>query len=186
MGDVIDGNGRGGLNEISRELNHDFYERYDGQIRATVARILGGMGRTQEIDDCVNTVYLELMEKLQQYNETRGSMSAFVAIVSRSAALNYSKSSARKTTELIGDEKIDWLADPVGCEDEVQFNMLVEDILAKLSKKERVLFAMRYIYFYTPEEIAKSMQISRAAVDMRTNRLKAKIKKFLTKGGIII
>ena len=174
--------------ELSRlnHLNHNFYEKYDTQIRAVVARILNSAGKTQDIDDCVNTVYLELMGKLQQYSETRGSMGAFVTIVARSTALDYCRSSMRKTSELIGDDKIDFLANPLEYEDEVEFNMLVESILKKLNKKERVLFTMRYLCFYSPEEIARAFQIRRSAVDMRVNRLKNTIKKFLREGGIII
>ncbi|MCL2773956.1 MAG: hypothetical protein FWD71_11465, partial [Oscillospiraceae bacterium] len=94
------------MNNISNlEVNNNFYEKYNPQIRAIVARILNYANQARDIDDCVNAVYLELMEKLQQYNETRGSMAAFVAIVARSAALNYCKSNMRKAGELIGDEK---------------------------------------------------------------------------------
>jgi RNA polymerase sigma-70 factor (ECF subfamily) len=174
------------IKNSSVEINNSFYEKYDPKIRAVVARILNQANRMQDIDDCVNTVYLQLIDKLQQYNETRGSMEAFVSVVSRSAALNYCKSSQRKTSELIGDDKLDFLAEPLEYEDEVEFNMLVEDILERLNKKERILFTMRYLYFYSPEQIAKAMQINRSAVDMRVNRLKKKIKNFLTKGGIMI
>jgi len=174
------------IENIVPEINNSFYEKYNPQIRAIAARILKYAYKIQDIDDCVNIVYLELMEKLQQYNETCGTLGAFVTVVARSAALNYCKSSMRKTSELIGDDKLDFLANPVEYEDEVEFKMLVESILEKLNKKERLLFTMRYIYFYSPEEIARTMQIKRSAVDMRVNRLKKKIKDFLIKGGIMI
>ena len=120
------------------------------------------------------------------YNETRGSMAAFVAIIARTTAIDYCRGNMRKPSELIGDEKLDFLAEPLGFEDNVEFKMLVENILEKLDKNERVLFTMRYILYYKSEEIAKAFKINRAAVDMRVKRLKAKIKNFLTKGGIII
>jgi len=124
------------------------------------------------------------MEKLQQYNETRGSMGAFVAIIARSTALDYCRSNMRRTGELIGDDKIDFLREPIEFEDKVEFEMLVENILEKLNKQERALFTLRYILFYSPEEIAKALKIRRSAVDMRASRLKSKIKSFLIKGGI--
>jgi len=168
------------------ELTHNFYEKYNPQIRAAVARILNHANKTQDIDDCVNIVYLELMEKLHQYNETRGSMGTFVTVVARSVALDYCKSNLRRTGELIGDDKIDFLAKPLEYESDVEFNMLVENILAKLNKKERILFTMRYLCFYSPEEIAKALQIRRSAVDMRVNRLKNKLKNLLKQGGVLI
>ena len=175
----------GNMNNVNlTEVNSSFYEKYNPQIRKIVTRILKNAGQADDIDDCVNTVYLELMAKLQLYNETRGSMGAFVSIIARSGALNYCKSNKRKIGELIGDDNIGFLSEPLGFEDEVEFDMLVENIMAKLNQQETVLFTMRFILFYPTEDIAKAFKITRNAVDVRINRLKGKVKNFLTKGGI--
>jgi len=126
------------------------------------------------------------MEKLQLYNETRGSMGAFVAIIARSTALNYCKINMRKTDELIGDEKIDFLSGPIEIENKVEFESLVKNIKDKLNEQERILFTMRYIYYYTPEEIAKVFKCKRNAIDKRISRLRNKIKNLLIKGGITV
>ena len=166
------------------EVNNSFYEKFNPQIRKIVTRILNNAGQSRDIDDCVNTVYLELMEKLQQYNETRGSMAAFVAVISRSAALDYCRGNIRKNSQLVGGEKLDFITEPIEVEDKVEFQMLVDNLLEKLNEQESILFTMRYILFYSPEEIAKSFKINRNAVDGRLNRLKNKVKKFLTQGGV--
>jgi len=168
------------------EVNSIFYDKYNSQIRAIVTRILHNANQSRDIDDCVNTVYLELIEKLRQYSETRGSIGAFVAIVSRSTALDYCRSNARKSGELIGDDKIDIISGPIEVENKVEFEMLVGSIKEKLNSQERILFTMRYIYYYSPEEIAKAFQIKRSAVDKRVSRLKDKVKNILSKGGIIL
>jgi len=168
------------------EVNNIFYDKYNSQIRIIVTRILSNADQTRDIDDCVNTIYLELIEKLKQYNETRGSIAAFVAIVARSAALNYCKSNMRNNGELIGNDKIDFISGPIEVENIVEFEMLVKSIKEKLSKQERILFTMRYIYYYSPDEIAKIFQIRRNTVDKRVSRLKDKVKNILIKGGIIV
>ena len=167
-------------------MDNNFYIRYNPQVKKIVARILNNANLSHDIDDCVNSVFLELMEKLQQYNETRGNMASFVAVVARSAALDYCRGSMRRNGELVGDEKLDFLAEPIKVEDSVNFKLLVETIAEKLNEQENVLFAMRYIYFYTPEEIAKAFKINRNAVDARLTRLKKKIKNLLIKGGATI
>jgi len=172
-------------NNIS-EINNNFYEKYNLEIRAIVARILYYSNEEHDIDDCVNEVYVRIIENLRQYNETRGSMAAFVAIIARSTALNHCRGSKHKPNELIGGEKIDVLSGPINVEDEIEFKMLVEDITKKLKKEERILFTMRYIYYFTPEEIAKEFNINLGAAYKRITRLKSKVKKFLTKGGIIL
>jgi len=168
------------------EVNNNFYEKYNPQIRAIVIRILNNANQNQDVEDCVNTVFLELMERLQQYNESRGSLGAFVTIIARSVALNYCKSNTRKTHELVGDEKIDYIMEPLEVADEIEFTMLVDMILKKLNEQERGLFAMKYIYYYSPDEIAKAFKINRNAVDVRVNRLKNKVKNLLIKGGVTI
>ena len=168
------------------EVSNNFYEKYNPQIRAIVTRILNNANQSQDIDDCVNNVFLELMERLQQYNETRGSMAAFVAIIARSAAIDYCRGNARKPGELIGDENIDFLSEPLEFESEVEFDMIIESIHEKLNEQENILFTMKFILYYSPEEIAKSLKITRNAVDVRVNRLKKKIQKFLIKGGITL
>jgi RNA polymerase sigma-70 factor (ECF subfamily) len=173
-------------NDDILKVNNNFYEKYNLQIRAIVTRILNNANQTRDIDDCVNTVYLELMEKLQLYNETRGSMGAFVSIIARSTALDYCRGNMRKNGELIGDENIDFLSGPIEFEDKVEFEMLVKNIKEKLNEQEIILFTMRYIYYYTPEEIAKVYKINRNTVDKRLGRLKSKVKNLLIKGGIII
>ena len=169
-------------------VNNNFYEKYNPQIRAIVTRILTNADQAGDIDDCVNAVFLELMEKLRQYNDTRGSMAAFVAIIARSTAIDYCRRNARKPGELVGDENLDFLTEPSehGFESDVEFKMLVDNILDKLNKQERILFTMKFILFYPSEEIAGVFKIRRSAVDMRVKRLKTKIKNFLTKGGIIL
>ena len=168
------------------EVNNSFYFRYNKQIRAIVSNILNYSNQTSDIDDCVNAVFLEIMEKLQQYNETRGSLGAFVAVIARSAAINYCKSNMRKSKELIGDEKLDYFSSPIEYQDETEAKLLAENIISKLNENERLLFTMRFLYYDTPEEIAKVLNIKRNTVDKRISRLKNKIKKFLIKGGIII
>ena len=174
------------MNDNILEVNNNFYDRYNPLIRTIVTRILTSAGQTSDIDDCVNVVFLELMERLQQYNETRGSMAAFVSIIARSIALNYCKSNLRRTGELIGDDNIDFLSQPVDFEDEIEFEMLVKSILENLNRKEYILFTMRFILFYSPEEIAKTFKITRNAVDGRIDKLKSKIKRFLQKGGVTL
>ena len=174
------------MKDNTSEMNNNFYERHNPQIRAIVARILINANRSQDIEDCVNTAFLAIMERLQQYNETRGSMGAFVAMITRSVALNYCRDNMRKSDELIDNEKIDLIAEPLEFENKIEFQTLVETIAENLSEQENALFTLKYLLFYTPKEIAKFFNIRRNAVDGRLNRLKNKIKKLLTEGGINI
>ena len=174
------------INDLKFEVNNNFFEKYNSTIRSIVTNILKPANQAQDIDDCVNTVFLCLMEKLWQFNETRGSMAAFVIMITRSTALDYRRSNTRKYNELVGEDKFDFVNDNLDFENEVEFQMLVENILARLTEKESVLFTMKFVLFDPADEIAKTFNISKHTLEMRANRLKKKIKKFLTKGGIVL
>jgi len=174
-------------NDISGvKADNNFYEKYIPQIRAVITRILTNAGQARDIEDCMSTVYIELIEKLQQYNEMRGSMAAFITVIARSVALNYCRDNKRNICELIGDDKIDFLSKPLRFESEVEFNMLIKSLFEKLNDNECALFTMRFLLFEPTEEIAKAFKISRNTVDKRVSRLKSKVKKLLIKGGIIL
>ena len=171
-------------NDGITEVNHNFYVKYDPQIRAIVARILLSAGQARDIDDCVNDVYLALMEKLDRYSETRGSMGAFVTVIARSTALHHCRDNRHRLDELVGDGELDCLVGDMEVENKVEFQLLVDGILDKLNEQENALFVLRFLLFHSPEEIAKSLNINRNAVDARICRLKNKVRKLLIKGGI--
>ena len=166
-------------------VNDDFYETYNKKITIIVKRMLSQTGITQDIDDCVNIVYVKLMESIGSFDEKRGSMDTYVNLITHSTVIDYLKKHSKFKNELVGNEIFDFLYAPLECEDEAVFNILVENIYAKLKKEERILFTMRYILFHPPEEIAKVLNIRRNTVDTRCKRLKAKVKKYL-KGADIL
>jgi RNA polymerase sigma factor (sigma-70 family) len=92
----------------------------------------------------------------------------------------------RQTSELIGDAKFDYISDNLKFENDVDFKLLVSSILGKLNEKEKNLFTMKFILFDSAEEIAKTFGINKNTAEVRINRLRKKIKKFLTKGGILL
>ena len=50
--------------ETQPEVNNSFYDKYNPQIRAIVSRILNYSNQPNDIDDCVNAVFLEIMDRL--------------------------------------------------------------------------------------------------------------------------
>jgi RNA polymerase sigma factor (sigma-70 family) len=172
------------MENINNTVNDEFYEIYNKKITIIVKRMLSQTGMTQDIDDCINIAYVKLIEIINGYDENRGSMDTYVNLVVHSTVTDYIKSHAKFKNELVGNEILDFFYAPLQCEDEAGFNILVEQILSKLKKEERVLFTMRYLWFYPPEEIAKIMNIKRNTVDVRCKRLKEKIKKYLKGAGI--
>ena len=142
------------------------------------------MGRCVFVIDSINTIDSTDTEKLDRYSETRGSMGAFVTVIARSTALHHCRDNRHRLDELVGDGELDCLVGDMEVENKVEFQLLVDGILDKLNEQENALFVLRFLLFHSPEEIAKSLNINRNAVDARICRLKNKVRKLLIKGGI--
>lgn len=136
-----------------------------------------------DTNDIISLVMTDLYENPQKYDSDKGTVKTYIHLLARTHTLNSIKKSGRNLSELTGDEVISVIASRENPDDEAGFNELIRIIASSLNKKEKTLFAMRYLYYYTPEEISISLKIKRSAVDMRLSRLREKVRKILTAAG---
>lgn len=167
-------------------MQTDYFFKYRQMICSTVARILHPLGTVHDTEDCVSEIFLALGSKLPDFDPERGSEDTFIRVFSRSSALNYRKKLAKQKSELDGDEVFDCISSQIEMDDDINFKELVRDITAALSKEERLLFTMRYLYYYSADEAAEAFGIKKSAVEMRTMRLREKIRKNLVKRGVTV
>ncbi|MBR6602488.1 MAG: sigma-70 family RNA polymerase sigma factor, partial [Clostridia bacterium] len=63
---------------------------------------------------------------------------------------------------------------------------VINIFLSELKERDRVVFVRRYYYSDSTPDIASAMGESEGAIAMRLSRLRAKLRKRLTKEGIYI
>ena len=161
------------------KVDEDFYLRYHKLVASIAARILSGT--KQDIEDCTSEIFIALMSKLSDFDPQRGTIEAYVGVISRSVAINFAKKLHNSHTAATIEESD--IADVTNAYDSLADCEAIKESVESLTKDEKVLFALKYVYYRTAAEIAKYCGISVAAAEKRSARLKTKLQNLLREKG---
>jgi RNA polymerase sigma-70 factor (ECF subfamily) len=160
-------------------IDEEFYLRHHKLAAGIAARIV--CGSKQDVEDCTSEIFIVLMSKISEFDPQRGTMEAYVSVVSRSVALNFAKK-LRSSRETAAGEEIE-IADASDEYSAFADFEAIKESLDALTKDEKVLFTLKYVYYHTAPQIAKYCKISVAAAEKRLTRLKNKLQKLLKEKG---
>lgn len=159
------------------------YGNYCGAIAKNI------LGDYAEAEECVNDTYLKTWNAIPPHKPQK--LSAFLGKIVRNLAFNrYKHNTAEKRgggeTALILDE----LAEVVSGKDDVEqvceykeLTAILNAFLADLPAEKRDIFVCRYWYADSISEISARFGMSYFAVSMTLNRLRTKLRDYLTERG---
>lgn len=164
---------------------YELYNRCAPVARQVVGRILCAVGSSEDVEELVQDVMWELLEHPEKYDESRGNLTTYTAVLSRSRALNARKKLLNsRTIPLEGILELGY--EDNRAVEELELKELVSRILTSLKPREQKLFTMRFLYHMTIEDIAGQGGCSRRAVDIRLSRLRRKLERIFAAEGIIL
>ncbi len=150
---------------------------YGPLMRYIIAPILPG---SQDREDCLSEVAMQVWEKVSKYDPERGSWSAWLTAVTRNHALNFKRYNAVHNT---GEEISQNIAsaDPSPEEQIItkQRQEALSRALLKLSTNDRNIFYRKYYYMQSTAQIALEMSMTERAVEGKLYRIKKKLRKML-------
>ncbi|MBQ8207451.1 MAG: sigma-70 family RNA polymerase sigma factor [Clostridia bacterium] len=145
---------------------------------------------SEDAEECVSDAMLGLWNSIPP--EKPRSLPSYLCSLVRNVSFNrYDYNHAEKRNSemnLILDElegvlsSGDWSAEL----NEGEITEAINDFLAELKERDRVVFVRRYYYSDSARNIAEAMGESEGAIAMRLSRLRAKLRKKLEKEGISI
>ena len=143
----------------------------------------------QDSEECVNDTYLSVWNTIPPQRPIQ--LKAFVGKITRNIALNrYDYNNAEKRSpkyEAILDEYYECtLGGDLDIGEEYIFKELINEFIASLSKKNRIIFLQRYWYFCSINEIAENLGLSESNVKVILHRVKERFRYFLNKEGLFI
>lgn len=161
-------------------------EKYGNYCTAIAKNILGSM---EDAEECVNDTYMNAWNAIPPHRPNV--LSAFLGKLTRNLSFNrYKADRARKRggsqIPAILDELSECVSGKEDVEAEIEYRELVKemnDFLAALPKKKRSIFICRYWYSDSIADIAKSFGMKEGAVSMTLNRLRMKLRDYLTERG---
>ncbi len=156
-----------------------------GRLLSTIAyNILRSRYDTEE---CVNDAYMNAWGAMPPERPTF--LKAFLARITRNAALNRYKSNKRRKEVLLTDRAFDEMIEcvpdtEVDAADDITLRDALNSFLDSIPRRERLIFLKRYFYMCTVANIAEELGISAGSVKTSLSRTRAKLKTYLERKGI--
>lgn len=155
-------------------------DTYNKLLWVVVGGILGNIGTTQDIEECISDVFIEVWKRPKAFDKQKGTLKNFLAVMAKGKALDrYRTLSKKKIVEI--DEAIkssdDDLLDYVIDKD--MYEALYEAINS-LTEPNKEIIIRRYFFEEKPACIAERTDIPVKEVENRLYQSKLKLRTILT------
>ena len=150
---------------------------YGPLMRYVIAPILSD---ERDREDCLSEAVMRVWEKIDHYDEKRGSWTAWLTAVTRNTALSKSRG---KREELSLEEISDEVSTEEPTPEERLLHMERKHALRRalllLSQRDQILFYRKYYYRQSTEQIASELGMTVRAVEGKLYRIRKELKKIL-------
>ncbi|MDD6880301.1 MAG: sigma-70 family RNA polymerase sigma factor [Firmicutes bacterium] len=172
--------------ELLRQKNEDgldYLLRYYGPLlKYIIAPILDN---EHDCDDCLSKVLFQIWEKIEQFDENRGSWNGWITVIARNTALNYRRNTKRHSSiEEISENTPSPAMTPEETLIKQEQREAVKHAIEQLPPKDRNLFYRKYYYLQSTAQIASELGMTERAVEGKLYRLKKQLRKMLGGGKI--
>lgn len=174
------------LEKSPKKAHTMLIEEYGGYVYAVVIDKLRSLCSSEEIEDCVSDVFVELFTNIDNFDSSKGSLKGYISVISKRAAINaYRKLSYRQhITMSADDEETEIPVSADNPEEDVQkklFRQRLWEIVEGLGEPDSSIIVYQYFYDFKVSDIAEKLCMTAAAVQKRSLRARQKIKKILEK-----
>ena len=151
--------------------------RFSPLMRYLIAPILSD---ARDREECLNDALLLVWQKIDAYDEGRGSFTAWLTALTRNAALTRARK-LRRAAETSDFSETEEEALPETAPEEAvlaaERRRILLDAVASLPKSERELFWRKYYYWQPTEQIAAEVGLTVRAAEGRLYRRRKKLRK---------
>ena len=169
---------------------HAFEEIVERYQRLVFNIVYHYMGRRNEVEDLAQEVFLKVFRALDTFDSTRPLKSWIARITANTCLDEIRKAPKRKVrlfADLGGDEesKIEYFYERFGqhsalTEEDVEGMFeLLEELMERLNRKDKMAFVLRELEGLSYPEIAQALETSELAARIRVSRSKRKLQKDL-------
>jgi len=158
-------------------------DTYSKLLWVIVSGILGKAGTPEDIEECISDVFVQIWKNPNAFNEQKGSLKTFLAVIAKSKALDryrkLSKSMIVELDEAIGstdDDLLDYIVDKEMCQE-------LFIAIQSLTEPNKEIVMRRYFFEEKPAHIAKSISLPVKEIENRLYQSKLKLRKILGGNG---
>ena len=167
-----------GLRAKNQESLSDFRKAFSPLINYILSPILED---SRDKEECLSDIVVTVWERIDTYDESKGSFTTWLTVISRNLALN--KARSRNRINLNEEEMVDTTPSKEITPEEAAIKReqakLLQRAIGTLSKENQALFYRKYYYSQSTAQIAAELGLSERAVEGRLYRIKQTLKKEL-------
>lgn len=153
----------------------EFLRHYSPLIKYIIAPILQNFSDREE---CLSEISMKVWDKIELYDERKGSFNGWLTALARNTALNRAKQiKAVISTEDLHSETVSPEPGPEEKLIKQEQEKALQKALNKLSRKERELFYRKYYYLQSTAQISRELSVTERAVEGKLYRIKKKLRK---------
>ena len=175
---VKGGEGMEDILDQNREAERIF-RQYGKLLTAVAAAQLPG--RPEDAEECVQDAVWAFVEGREKWDPERGSEKTWLCLLLRSRARDRRRALASRAEEPLEDHV------HLTAGDEAEGAAVRDGLrraLGELSREERRLFTLRFVYGLPSAELGGVLGLSPNGVDARVSRLRRKLKRLLARQGL--
>lgn len=162
-------------------------EDYSSLVYTITYSKLGSILSTDDIEEFVGYIFSRVYESRGSIDFSRGSLKGYISTLAKRMCIDeYRKHGVRVKTVEMTDEQSEIIPDMRNMQEDVERSMdekALVDALKMLRRKDRTVLVRRYYYNQTSAQIAKSMNMTDAAVRKRISRAIDKVRDILLNEG---
>jgi len=156
------------------------YDRHAGLVYGIALKMLGN---TAEAEDLTQDIFLSLTRQCS-YDAKRGTLRTYLAILTRSRALDRLRTRTRQQQKLhnqVLNESVKVSSEsPMAEVSQQERSYIVQSALEQLSTREREVIEMAYYQGWSQSKIAEQLNIALGTVKSRSRRGLLKLRQALT------
>lgn len=180
------------LIELIKSSPEEAYGKIIGQygslVYAIAANKLHSCASSEDIEDCVSDIFVEVFRSLESLSAQKGSLKGFISTVAKRSAIDaFRRISYRmKNTESIDRDDFQMPPSEENVEEAAEKRIRNRNIMAiimSLGEPDSSIIIHQYYYNHTIRETAKALSMSVGAVQQRSLRARKRIAKLLDEKG---
>ena len=154
-----------------------FRAAYTPLLRYIIAPILSD---PRDREECLADVFLQVWQKVGQYDPARGSLTGWLTALARNTALNRRRSVERRQGDAPLDEALpDHAPGPEESLLRKEQAQALRRAMAAIPAGDRTLFLRKYYYYQATPQIAAELGLSERAVEGRLYRIRKQLRREL-------
>ncbi len=155
----------------------ELLKHYAPLMRYIISPILTDL---HDREDALSEVSMRVWEKIDLYDETRGSFTAWLTSITRNIALNHARKQQHiASSDMLSEDTPSLEPTPEESVLQIERKNALRRALLELSPKEKLLFYRKYYYRQSTAQIAAELGVTERAVEGKLYRIKKKLREML-------